>query len=361
MRWSEACGVGLVVLAGCAAKPDASSPCPERGSRLVVTADWLNRSLTLLDYGRVTSPACSESEAIAGTVDLGAYAPGPLELALTPDGKRAIVSVGVGSFAALGLSGGEPVPAGGALLVVDLAQKKVLFEVTTPSLAEGVAVAPDGKTAFSANYGTDAQAGHTVSKIDLASGKSLVDFDVGASPKQVALRDDGVAMVSLAGDKGVRLFRADDPAGSLGPLAVTASDPSGVVFVGAGSAAVANAVDRSVTVLDLAGTTAKVRATTPVKKVPYGLALVPGTTKVLITGVLATTELLLFDTATAAAEPIPLDAAGFPISVAVDREGAFAFVAHARDRALSVVDLQRREVRTLHWLAHAGPTYVAVQ
>ncbi len=333
---------------------------------MLVTADWLNRSLTLLDYARVTSPACSVEQAISGTIDLQAYPPGPLELALSADGKRALVSVGQGSFALLGLSGGEPVAPGGTLVFVDLEGKKALFEIATPALAEGVALTPDGKYGFSANYGTDAKPGDTVSKIDLASGKAVAQVKVGASPKQVAVSADGaIVMVSIAGDNGVRLFRADDSSASLGALVKTGSDPSGVVLIGAPakSALVANATSLSYTVLDVNGTSAAVRATQNLKRVPYGVALIPGSAKVIVSAFLGTAELDVIDTAPSpplAAAPIPLDSAAFPISVATDSAGKFAFVAHARDHALSVVDLASGEVRTLHWLAHAGPTYVAL-
>ena len=49
-------------------------------TRLVVTADWLNQSLTLLDYERLTDGQSTGEESIVGTIDLSDYEPGPLEL-----------------------------------------------------------------------------------------------------------------------------------------------------------------------------------------------------------------------------------------------------------------------------------------
>jgi DNA-binding beta-propeller fold protein YncE len=340
--------------------------CPAAApARLVVTADWLNRSLTLLDYARVTNAACSEKDAIVGTIDLQAYSPGPLALALTPDGKRALVSVSAGFFAAVKITS-DPIPPGGALLVVDLESRKVVHEVKTPTVPFGVAVSPDGKLGFSANWGNTTTVGDTISKIDLASGKSVADVKVGPHPEELAVSADGsVGMVALDDEGGVRLFTTADPQDTLSPVVKTGADPSGMAFVGNGSALVTNSIGFSYSVLDVSGATAKVRATQTVKgRSPYGASVIPGTSKVIVTAFLGTTNLIIVDTATSPPseeEPIELEGKAFPLTAAVDRQGAFAFVAHASDHALSVVDLRTRAVRTLRWLDKAGPTYVAVQ
>jgi hypothetical protein len=46
---------------------------------------------------------------------------------------------------------------------------------------------------------------------------------------------------------------------------------------------------------------------------------------------------------------------------AVDATGSWAFVAHAEDHVLSVVDLPGRRARSVIWLDALGPTYVAMQ
>ena len=50
-------------------------------SRLVVTADWLNQSLTLLDYDKLVDGQSDARAATVGTIDLSDWEPGPIEVA----------------------------------------------------------------------------------------------------------------------------------------------------------------------------------------------------------------------------------------------------------------------------------------
>jgi DNA-binding beta-propeller fold protein YncE len=353
----------------CKATPDEPAPavCPPLGTRRVVTADWLNRSLTLLDYGRVVSPACTVGQAITGKVDLAAYAPGPIELALTIDGKRALVAVGPGSVSMF-LSD-DPVPAGGALLVVDLDARKVTAEVQTSAIAEGVAVSPDGKTGWAALFGAAGAPGNSIAKIDLDSGQA-VETKVFGRPKQIAISVGGArGIVSLADNGTVRIFDTSDVPGTIGAPIMTGADPSGVAFVGAtgASAVVANALSFDYAVLDIEGTSAKLRGKGMLGGSAYGVTAIPGKIPgkhlVALTSFVPIAKLWIVDTVAAPTMPelpIELEGGAYPLTVAVDDEGAYAFVAHGRDHALSVIDLQARSVRTLRWLEAAGPTYVAV-
>ena len=66
--------------------------------RRLITADWLDRRVTVLDYDDFVLQGQSRAEALISEIDLSAYAPGPLELAVTPDGRRAVIAVGPGFF-----------------------------------------------------------------------------------------------------------------------------------------------------------------------------------------------------------------------------------------------------------------------
>src|SRR3954468_19403463 len=114
--------VAASVLAACSSPAEPVKPGkpadPPFPARVVVTADWLNRSLTVFDYARLIDGKSSAVEARWATIDLADHAPGPLEVELTPDGRTAVVSVGPGFLGGsvgglfLGLTSGD-VPAGG--------------------------------------------------------------------------------------------------------------------------------------------------------------------------------------------------------------------------------------------------------
>ncbi|MBW2381245.1 MAG: hypothetical protein JRG70_17150, partial [Deltaproteobacteria bacterium] len=91
--------------------------------RLVVTADWLNQSLTLLDYDKLIDGESDGPSSVVDTIDLSGWEPGPIEVEVTPDGKTAVVSVGP-AFFDVGITnmliGSPEVPEGGTLLIVDL-------------------------------------------------------------------------------------------------------------------------------------------------------------------------------------------------------------------------------------------------
>src|SRR6185503_17233999 len=128
-------------------------------------------------------------------------------------------------------------------------------------------------------------------------GKSL-DIEVGKGPKQLSLSPDGsLGMVSMVNDGGIRLFKPFAGGATLGSLVKTAGDPSGSAFVSNSVAVVANAVGLGYSVLDIDATKgATVRATESLGAAAYGVGVIPGTTKVLITSVLASSKLTLVDT-----------------------------------------------------------------
>src|SRR5687767_3673728 len=112
---------------------DAPLACtaPAAPSRLVVTADWLSRSLTLLGLPRVLDPGCTAADAIVGTIDLAEWAPGPIEVEIAPDGARALVAIGPGFYEGAGtaLVGGAAAESTGTLLLVDLEARSVVTEI----------------------------------------------------------------------------------------------------------------------------------------------------------------------------------------------------------------------------------------
>ncbi len=359
-RQGRAFSVLLVVLAsGCGEtveEQDASDP------RLVITADWLSGTLTLLDHDALVAGASAET-ALVDTVDLSAYAPGPLELELTPDGALAVVTVSPGFFGG-GVGGslvGSPeVPEGGRLLVVDIASRKVVAELETEHTPMGIAISPDGRTAWTANYG-DAETGRTLSQIDLASMTVVANTEVGGRPEQVTLNEDGSrGALNLASDNAIRLF--DTSSGAVADPMTTASDPSDLAFVpGTGRIAVAASQGLKVQIFDVA--TGEMTAEVATSGAfPYGVTHIPGTTRVLVTGGIADANLFDIDVMTGElVKKTPLEGGAYPLVAAVNQEGSHAFVPHPIDGMLSVFDIAGDGLRTIQVTAGDGPMYAVVQ
>ncbi len=370
--WLGFCVLGLA-LAGC---ESSSGPAGAGGAdgepRLVVTADWLNQSLTLLDYDKLIDGQSDAASSILDTIDLSNWEPGPIEVELTPDGKTAVVSVGPAFFDGLpGLVGDPEIPAGGTLLIVDLATG-LADAIQTEDVPLGIAISPDGSRAYTANYGTADARGDTLSIIDIPGRRLIEDIQVGSGPEQVALSPDGsLGIVNIVSRSGVRIFQTSDAAGTMSEVLETGSDPSDVSFLdGNDRAVVANTFSFNVTLIDSSEPSRPtVIESVPLGiGVPYGLTYVPSRDEILapanVTGAGMPTNLVTIaragDTLTPGA-PLQLAGGNFPLAAAADSTGDFAFVAHTADHKLSIIDLATDEVRAIEWLTQSGPSYVAVQ
>ena len=358
LRTASVC-VLLLTLLGCGG---GSSPSAER---LLVTADWLNQSLSLFDYDELVAGG-SVGESLVETIDLSDWEPGPLEIEITPDGTTAVVSISPGFFGSvLGLIGSPTIPDGGTLLLVDLSSGKAT-ELTTAHVPMGIAISPDGTRAYTANYGTTDSVGTTLSIIDIPNATVLDDIEIGSRPEQVALSPDGtLGIVNLAGEGGVRVFETADVEGTLSPVAETGSDPSDVSFLDTnGRAVVANSFSFNVVLVDTSDPSAPMTIdTVPMPSAPYGVTYVPERDEILAPT--ATGELVTLTHGAAEgltlSDTLDLLGGAFPLAAIAGPGGDLAFVAHLVDHKLTITELDTGLVRAITWLTEPGPTYVAIQ
>lgn len=359
--------LGLLALAACSA--DDTVPICEShiDGAEVVTADWLNGTLTRLSLSRLVDPACTAADAIVASIDLTSHPPGPLELEITPDGRRAVVATGPGFFEALTIVP-DPIPPGGELLVVDLESGELEHALTLSAAPMGIAISPDGATAYVACFGSEASPGSTLGIVDLASGTLTAEIDVGMRPEQVALDAAGtLGIVNTDGEQAIRLFETADVAGTLGPTLMTGADPSDVVFIdGEATALVTNSMSFTYSLVDAsdAASPAIIEESAVPGGILYGASLVPGTKRVLLPVFLARATMVMVDAGTRPSTVLghyELPGGSFPLTAAVSRDGRHAFVAHAKDHVLSVVDLDSGEARGVSWLSRGGPTYAALR
>ena len=337
-------------------------------ARKLVTADWMNRSLSVFDLDAVIA---GDAEAPLYAIDLAAYSPGPVELEVAPDGRTALVAVGPAFLDQVGpLMGLPEVPAGGALLVVDLDSRKVRGEIAVSSPPMGLAIAPDGKRGFAALYGERPTRGRELAVVDLESVALIEEVDVGPCPEQLALDAAGAfGIVSIAGEGTVRTFDVATPS-TLSPALPVSSDSSGVAFVeGTSKVVVANSLGPagySVVDVSVPLAPAVLETVTLTGGSPFGATAIPGSPHVLFTQSLAApvkvTRVDAGSEPSAVVASIDLENAStdFALGVAVAPGGKHAFVGLPADKSLSVVDLDAGSVRALRWLEQPGPTWAAI-
>lgn len=338
---------------------------------IFVTADWLNRSLTVFSQETLLDATRSTDDAILGRVDLTPWAPGPIQVEITPNGKTAVVAVGPGFFQSGGtnaLIGGPDVPSGSAVLLVDLDALEVTAAIEPRHAPLGIAITPDGRRAYTANYGMSGARGDSVSVIDLEGGRLIDEFSVGGRPEQIAIDPDGrFAIVNLVGASGVRLFDLSDPVGTLSDVVATGGDPSDATFVDdATRAVVANSGSVDQTLLDTSDPSAAfaIESVRAASGVPYGVTYMPGRDQVLApTGVPATLVVLSRSGDTLLPGlPLALLGAPFPMTAVPSSDERHALVPHMSTQTeaqLSIVDLDSRELRGVTWLPTSGPSYIA--
>ncbi len=325
----------------------------------------------MLDLDALADGATTRDEVVTRTIDLSAYAPGPLEVELAPDGRTAVVAVSPGFFGGLvgGLIGAGDVEQQGTLLVVDL-ETEAITALATAHVPMGIAIAPDGGLAYTANFGTDDVPGTTLSIVDLARLAVVEEIELPGRPEQVSLHADGtLGIVNLDGLGAVLLFETSDPAGTLSVPLPVGSDPSDVDFVpGTPYAAVANSIDPSnLLVLDASdpGMPTEVAVGPSPLGATYAVTPIPGAPDVLLTASNFVTAYLqryaIADDGTPTVTwETGVPGSSFALGVAVDPVAGLAIMALPGANVLSVQDLEGGEPRLLPWQDEVGPTYVAL-
>lgn len=342
---------------------------PPRPERVLVTADWRAKRLSLLDYTALRDGASTRDEALWKTIELDAYEPGPMEVELTPDGSLAVVAVSPGFFdtGAGTLAGAGPgaVPVGGVLLIVELDSGSVLAELDTAQYPLGIAITADGSAAWTANHGGNGQSGVTISHIDLGTLTIVEEFELGAGPEQIAI-DDQLAVIALDGDGTVRLFDLADPTGTLSTGAFASDDPSFVLHMsGGGRAIVTNSFGPpGYSLIDTSNPLAPVVLdTVDVGGIQYAATYGYNDDQLLMTAVSGSgVAIRLFDTTTSELlDQIDAPYLGFPMGIAFDPEAGLAIVPIPGANVLFLADFDTGETRAIEWQELPGPTYVALE
>lgn len=371
----------LLLCHGCSdaaagATRDAATDEPELAQpegRLALSADWLNGSVSIVDFDLLLEDDATREEAVVARVDLGEYAPvGPYSITFTPDGTLAVLllSEGAGPLLA-GLVGidSSSIPTGqGAVVIFDVATREVIADFPAPFAPLWTAIDAAGERAYVTSLG-DGGVG-TLSVFDLEGLTKLEEVDVAAYTEGIALSRDGSLGVVIGAAEGLRTFDPVDVAGTLSAPLQLAADSSGVAFVGQQArVVVANSRDPgNYMVLDVSDPDlpAVVEDAPTTGGIPFAIVAVPGTDEVVMSAFNAGGVKLHHldvggDTSELLAEIDIPDARTFSHTVNVDPTGRYGLLGNEGDREVMVVDLQDGSVRRIGWLEQPGPTALVVQ
>ena len=348
-------------------------------ARFAAVADWAQGTLSLVDYDALLAQDATRASATVRTVDLSAYPPGPIDVAITPDRKQALVSCSSNFFVppAASFLLGSSLPAGrGGLVLVDLEGAKVVKEIGMISNPTAIAFTEGGKRAVVVGFGSgQLGAPGSLELVDLERQEVVESVPVGTFPEELALDDTGqVGLFSFGTAGQLRAFLPSDPS-QLSPEISLPGDTAGIAFFpGTKTAFAIQAVDilgslsggssnGGYTIVDVSDPKAPV-VTDDVRldESPIGYPVTPapnrGTvlTAVSVDGRLVVREYGLengkaklvnsFDLA----ETADLFAA---LSVTYDGDHT-ALITWPKNRSVVALDLSDKSVRTIDWSAPNG-------
>ncbi len=345
-----------------------------RPERLAVTADWRAKRLSLLDYAALRDGATTREDALWREIDLAAWEPGPMQLALTPDGTRALVTITPGFFTGVvgNLVGAGTVPEGHALVLIDLDDGTLVHEFEPSAAALHPVILADGVTAWTTNYGGGGTTGTTIARLDLDAGTIVEEFEAGALPHQLDFAaDESLAIYALASDGAVHLFDPSDPAATLSAGLSTSGDTGWALLLDDGStrAVAANSLEpSSYAVLDVADpSNPQLLETVELAGIPYAALAIGDGSRVLMTTIelaAETMHLLDIDLTTQPStitRDLALPAGGFPLGLAYDESDELVLIPGPGDDVLVVVELASEQARAIPWQDATGPTYVVLE
>lgn len=226
--------------------------------------------------------------------------------------------------------------------LVDLGSGEVAATLPTGDGPHEVAVSPDGRRAVIADYGTGEAPGSTLTLIDVPAARVLATIDLGdySRPHGLAWRAEHELFVTVEAQKALLLV---DPAERrVERVFETGQEVSHMVAVapGAARAFVANIGSGNVTAIDLES--GKKLADVATGAGAEGIAVTPDGSRVWVTNREADTVTVIDAEVLEVVETIELGS--FPIRAEVTPDGERVLVSNARSGTVAVIDQGSAEV-----------------
>lgn len=227
--------------------------------------------------------------------------------------------------------------------LVDLARGEVRATLPAGEGPHEVAVSPDGKLALVGNYGTRPSPGSSLTLVSVPEARVVRTIDLGEyrRPHGIVWLADGRRVVVTA-EANKALLVVDTEAGKVLQAIPTDQEISHMVATTPDGrrAFVTNIRSGSVTVVDLAA--GKALASLPTGEGAEGVAVTPDGAQVWITNRAADTLTVLNASSLEVVATIPC--AAFPIRAVATPDGRRVLVTNARSGDLAVLDVASRTV-----------------
>jgi len=254
-------------------------------------------------------------------------------VAITPDGKTAFVA----NYGANG--------SGHTVTPIDVATGRAGSPIKVGDGPDAIAITPDGKTAYVANYGNQNGNGDTMTPIDVATGRTGTPIRVGSGPWAIAITPDGkTAFVANYGaNSGNTVTPIDLTTGRVGSPIRVGDGPDGIAITPDGETVyVANhgsSGTGTVTPIDVATG----RTGTPIKvgSGPWGIAITPDGKTAFVANYGASGAghtVTPIDAATGHAGA-PIEVGRGPVAIAITPDGKTAYVANYGGGTVTPIDV----------------------
>ena len=286
-----------------------AKPARAAATRAAAQAPASGPTAFVVNSGGTVTPIGLQARRAGKPIKVGSN---PEAIAVTPDGKTAFVA-NYGS---------------NTVTPIDTATRKAGPPIAVGKQPTAIAITPNGRTAYVANYGSD-----TVTPIDTATRKAGPPIAVGNKPRAIAITPGGRTAYVL--DWGGAAVTPIATAGNqAGPPIQVGSYPFAIAITPNGRTAyVASYGSNTVTPIDTA--TGRPDRPIPAGQAPDALAVTPGGGKVLVVGGDSDT-LTPITAATGRAGPgTPVGYA--PAAVAISPSGGTAYVVNTVSGTLTPV------------------------
>lgn len=225
--------------------------------------------------------------------------------------------------------------------LVDSSSGKVVATLPVGDGPHEVAISPDGNRALIANYGRQTP-GRSLTLIDVPNAKveKTIDLEEYRRPHGVQFVAEGRALVTVEDNQS--LLEVDVAAGKVGRAIPTAQNGSHMVAAApaAQRAYVANLGSGSISAVDLA--TGKRIKNVPTGQGAEGIAVTPDGRQVWVTNRAADTVSVVDAGTLEVVATLPSE--GFPIRAEATPDGKWVLVSNARAGDLSVFDVAGRKL-----------------